>query len=62
MKSFIIANISQGNPGVVQVHDEKRHTYEDGDYVVFREVQGMSEINAIAPMPIKYINSYSFSI
>ena len=61
-KSFILANISQGNPGIVQVHDEKRHTYEDGDYVVFKEVQGMTEINAVAPMPVKYINRYSFSI
>ena len=61
-KSFIIANISQGNPGIVQVHDEKRHTYEDGDYVVFREVQGMTEINDVAPMQVKYINRYSFSV
>lgn len=61
-KSFLVAGISQDNPGVVTVHDEKRHTFQDGDFVVFREVQGMTELNDTPPRPIKYIGPYSFSI
>lgn len=61
-RSFIVSNITQGNPGIVTVHEEKRHTYEDGDYVVFREVQGMSEINNREPMEVKFVSPFSFSI
>lgn len=61
-RSFIISNITQGNPGIVTVHEEKRHTYEDGDFVVFKEVEGMAEINNRAPMEVKFISPFSFSI
>lgn len=61
-RSFIISDITKGNPGIVMVHDEKRHTYQDGDYVVFKEVQGMTEINGRPPVPIKFVSPYAFSI
>ncbi|OMJ80020.1 hypothetical protein SteCoe_19844 [Stentor coeruleus] len=61
-RSFIISNITNGNPGIVMVHEEKRHTYQDGDYVVFKEVQGMTEINGLEPMPVKFVSPFSFSI
>lgn len=61
-RSFIISNITNGNPGIVTVHEEKRHTYQDGDYVIFKEVQGMTEINGLEPMPIKFVSPFSFSI
>jgi len=61
-RSFIVSNITQENPGVVTVHDEKRHTFQDGDFVVFKEVQGMEEINDTPPRPIKFLGPYSFSI
>lgn len=44
-KSFVISSISNENPALVTVHEEKRHSYEDGDHVTFREVEGMTEIN-----------------
>ena len=61
-RSFIISNITSGNPGIVTVHEEKRHTYQDGDHVVFKEVQGMSEINGLAPVAVKFLSPCSFSI
>ncbi|OMJ81381.1 hypothetical protein SteCoe_18172 [Stentor coeruleus] len=61
-RSFIISNITNGNPGIVTVHEEKRHTYQDGDYVIFKEVQGMTEINGLEPMPVKFVSPFSFSI
>ena len=39
--------------------DETRHGYEDGDYVTFTEVQGMTELNNIDPIKIKVLGRYS---
>lgn len=47
---------------IVIVHDDKRHTYSDDDYVVFREVQGMTELNGHAPLKIRVIDGYSFKV
>lgn len=33
--------------------DESRHGLEDGDYVTFSEVQGMTELNGCKPVKIK---------
>lgn len=35
--------------------DETRHGYEDGDYVQFNEVQGMTELNSHEPFKIKVL-------
>lgn len=61
-KSFLVSNVSQENPGIVTVHEEKRHTYQTGDFVVFKEVQGMEELNGSPPRPIKVLGPFSFSI
>jgi ubiquitin-activating enzyme E1 len=37
-KSFIVVNASQTNPCIVTVHEDKRHIFQDGDYIQFREV------------------------
>ena len=37
-KSFIVVNATQANPAIVTVHEDKRHKFQDGDYVSFREV------------------------
>ena len=44
-KSTIIAGITQDVDGVVTTSDEKRHGFEDNDFVTFREVLGMTEVN-----------------
>ena len=49
----MVSSITQENPAIVTVDAEKRHSYEDGDFVVFREVEGMKEINNQPPMMIK---------
>lgn len=41
----LLAHVSSGNPGVVTVHEDSRHGLQDGDYVTFEEVQGMTELN-----------------
>jgi len=40
---------------VVTCLDESRHGYEDGDYVSFTEVQGMTEVNSHEPFKIKVL-------
>jgi hypothetical protein len=57
--SAMIASVTQENEGVVTCLDESRHGLEDGDFVTFKEVQGMTELNDCAPMPIKVTGAFS---
>jgi len=34
--------IEKGEKTVVTVHEDKRHIYQEGDHVVFKEVEGMT--------------------
>lgn len=61
-QSVLIANISQENTGIVTVVDDQRIPFEDGDYVTFSELQGMTELNNSPARPIKLISQYTFSI
>jgi len=51
--SCMIASVTQEEEGVVAALDEVRHGFEDGDYVTFSEVEGMTELNGCKPMKIK---------
>ena len=42
--------------------DETRHGLEDGDFVTFREVQGMDELNGCEPRKVSVKGPYTFSI
>lgn len=44
-KTAILANITQEENGLVSVHAEKRHGFEDDDTILFKEVKGMEEVN-----------------
>ncbi|XP_062579325.1 ubiquitin-like modifier-activating enzyme 1 isoform X2 [Saccostrea cucullata] len=58
----MVAAITKDKEGVVTCLDEARHGYEDGDYVSFSEVQGMTELNGCKPIKIKVLGPYTFSI
>lgn len=60
--SVMVAFVSNDQEAVVSCLDETRHGFEDGDYVTFSEVQGMTELNNCQPMKIKVLGPYSFSI
>lgn len=49
-KQFIVSNISSEEEALVTVHEDKRHSYQDGDYVKFVEVEGMTELNNREPI------------
>lgn len=55
-------NSSQDKEGVVTCLDETRHGLEDGDFVTFAEVQGMTELNGCEPRKITVKGPYTFSI
>ena len=56
----IVAGIDE--EGLVSALDETRHGLEDGDYVVFSEVEGMEALNGCAPRRITVKGPYTFSI
>lgn len=44
-KSAVVMGITREKEGVVCCHEEKRHGFESGDFVVIKEVKGMEEVN-----------------
>lgn len=61
-KSFIVVNATQANPVIVTVHEDKRHKFQDGDHVSFREIEGMTQLNSLPPTEIEVIDGYSFKV
>ncbi|XP_050314109.1 ubiquitin-like modifier-activating enzyme 1 [Anthonomus grandis grandis] len=60
--SAMVADISNDKEGVVTCIDDTRHGLEDGDYVTFSELEGITELNGCEPRPIKVLGPYTFSI
>ena len=56
----IVADID--SDGLVSALDETRHGLEDGDFVVFTELQGMEKLNGAEPRKITVKGPYTFSI
>ncbi|KAJ0261858.1 Ubiquitin-activating enzyme E1 1 [Hirschfeldia incana] len=58
----IIASISNENQAFISCVDDERLEFEDGDLVVFSEVEGMTELNDGKPRKIKSARPYSFTL
>ncbi|KAH8830216.1 ubiquitin activating enzyme [Flagelloscypha sp. PMI_526] len=58
----IIAAINKDKDSLVTCLDDARHGLEDGDFVSFQEVQGMTELNDSEPRKITVKGPYTFSI
>ncbi|KAF8204900.1 ubiquitin activating enzyme [Pholiota molesta] len=58
----MIVSVEKDKEGVVTCLDETRHGLEDGDFVTFSEVQGMTELNACEPRKISVKGPYTFAI
>ena len=61
-KQFIVVMIEKGKETVVTTHEDKRHTYQEGDYVELKEVQGMTEINGAGPFKIIKTTKHTFTL
>jgi len=60
VNSGIVAGID--SEGLVSALDETRHGLDDGDWVTFTEVEGMTGLNGCAPRKIEVKGPYTFSI
>ncbi|PFH57387.1 hypothetical protein XA68_15134 [Ophiocordyceps unilateralis] len=58
--SGIVAGIDED--GTVSALDETRHGLEDGDYVIFSEIEGMDGLNGCEPRQITVKGPYTFAI
>lgn len=59
-RQCIVTSISKEDKGLlVTVHEDKKHLFQDGDHVVFREVEGMTQIND-KTFKIQVVSSLSF--
>ena len=58
-KAFIVVNATQTNPCIITVHEDKRHKFQDGDFVSFREVERNTEHNTQPPTQITLKDGYT---
>ncbi|KAJ7047640.1 hypothetical protein C8F04DRAFT_1059560 [Mycena alexandri] len=58
----LIVSVEKAADGLVTCLDETRHGLEDGDYVTFTEVQGMTELNGCEPRKVSVKGPYTFTI
>ncbi|KAF9055006.1 ubiquitin activating enzyme [Hymenopellis radicata] len=58
----MIVSVDKDSEGLVTCLDETRHGLEDGDFVTFTEVQGMTELNGCEPRKISVKGPYTFTI
>lgn len=61
-KQFIVTMIEKGAKTKIFVHEDKRHSYQEGDHVVLREVEGMVEINTAGPLKIVSTGKHDFTV
>ena len=66
---YYIKSISNGCPGIVEIDPIKNNIGENiylnigtGDFVSFKDVKGMTELNDTPPRPIRVINKTKFTI
>ncbi|OJA15293.1 hypothetical protein AZE42_00927 [Rhizopogon vesiculosus] len=58
----MIVSVDKSDEGLVTCLDESRHGLEDGDFVTFTEVQGMTELNNCNPRKVTVKGPYTFTI
>ncbi len=63
-QSFIIKNITKEEEGKVTIdkENESNSLYEISDYVIFKNIKGMTELNEVEPLKINVLSSETFSI
>jgi ubiquitin-activating enzyme E1 len=55
-------NTAKDKEGIVMSQEETRHGLEDGDYVTFTEIKGMTELNGCEPRKIKVLGKKKRSL
>ena len=65
IKQFYVSNITKENPGIVFIDDSidnQKLDLSHGDYVTFKEITGMTELNDTPPRPVRILSPFTFSI
>ncbi|XP_042840358.1 ubiquitin-like modifier-activating enzyme 6 isoform X1 [Panthera tigris] len=60
-KEIFISNITQANPGIVTCLENHPHKLETGQFLMFREINGMTGLNG-STQQITVVSPFSFSI
>uniref|UniRef100_A0A8C4PSJ0 Ubiquitin-like modifier-activating enzyme 6 n=1 Tax=Equus asinus asinus TaxID=83772 RepID=A0A8C4PSJ0_EQUAS len=60
-KEIFISNITQANPGIVTCLENLPHKLETGQFLTFREINGMTGLNG-STQQITVVSPFSFSI
>ncbi|XP_015421248.1 PREDICTED: ubiquitin-like modifier-activating enzyme 6 [Myotis davidii] len=60
-KEIFISNITQANPGIVTCLENRPHKLETGQFLTFREINGMTGLNG-STQQITVVSPFSFSI
>ncbi|KAG5567042.1 hypothetical protein RHGRI_002570 [Rhododendron griersonianum] len=58
----IIASVSNDDSALVSCVDDERLEFQDGDFVMFSEIRGMTQLNDGKPRKIKNARPYSFTL
>jgi len=61
-KTYVVVTISNENPGIVFLPDDRQIEFENDELVKFRDVEGMTELNKMPPMPVKLCDKTTISI
>ena len=61
-RSAIVTDVTRDEKATVFTHDAKRHGFDEGDYVTFREVEGMTQLNDGVPRKVLSAKAFSFVI
>ncbi|KAL4459504.1 hypothetical protein ABPG74_018117 [Tetrahymena malaccensis] len=64
-KQAIISSITNDKAAVVtllETNQKKSHGFEDGDYIIFREVEGMDEMNIQEPTQVKILSKHCLEV
>ena len=60
---FVVVDIEKGEKTRIRVHEDNAHSFSEGDYVQLREVDGMKQINELAPAKVvEKVNPFVFKI
>lgn len=59
-RQYVVSHIEKGETTTVTVHEDRRHHFQEGDFVQLREVEGMTQINDLQPAKVTKTTPFTF--
>ena len=60
--NLLVNSISKSSPGIVNLVNPINKSYKNKDYITFKGVEGMTELNNSSPIQIEIIDKYNIKI